>query len=138
MTRKPGTGREPVVLRRAIASLLRLAGIDLRDARSLTTRGSLRNAAMLQRSAVAHLVEAVVASEQGWQGGPAEMDVGSLDGDNPVKLRLEALQASAAGAADKSQLRRPTGSSTASSQACVKDRANLASSAQPGVGGAHH
>jgi hypothetical protein len=59
-----------MAVRQAIASLLRLAHADAQDARTLAEAGGTRNAASLLRSAISRLIEAVVASEQGYAGPP--------------------------------------------------------------------
>jgi hypothetical protein len=78
-------------VRQAIASLLRLAHDDARDARTLAEAGGTRNAASLLHSAISRLIEAVVASEQGYTGPP---EIRRIDSRNPLKpslLRLEAF-----------------------------------------------
>jgi hypothetical protein len=77
--------------RQAIASLLRLARTDAQDVQTLADAGSTRNAAAILRSAITRLIEAAVASEQGYTG-PAETS--RIDKDNPLRqslLRLDAL-----------------------------------------------
>ncbi|MFC7556435.1 hypothetical protein ACFQU7_35680 [Pseudoroseomonas wenyumeiae] len=59
-----------VAVRQAIANLLRLAHADAQDARTLADAGGTRNAASLLHSAISRLIEAVVASEQGYTGHP--------------------------------------------------------------------
>jgi hypothetical protein len=79
----------------AVANLLRLASADLDDARLLLRSGRTRNAAKLLSAAVAHIIRAVIASEQGWPGNPRD----GLDGvpeANPVRLELAAASALAA------------------------------------------
>jgi hypothetical protein len=80
-----------MAVRQAIASLLRLAHADARDARTLAEAGGTRNAASLLHSAISRLIEAVVASEQGYTGPP---EIHRIDGRNPLKsslLRLDAF-----------------------------------------------
>jgi hypothetical protein len=80
-----------LAVRQAIASLLRLAHADARDARTLAEAGGTRNAASLLHSAISRLIEAVVASEQGYTGPP---EIRRIDARNPLKpsvLRLEAF-----------------------------------------------
>jgi hypothetical protein len=79
---------ERASIRQVIASLLRLADADARDAQLLADAGSERNASVLLRNAVSRLIEVVVASEQG-HAGPAE--TGRIDARNPLKARLMAL-----------------------------------------------
>lgn len=81
------TGPAPrrTAVRQAISSLLRLASGDAQDAQTLVDAGSTRNAAALLRSAITRLIEAVVASEQGYTG-PAETH--RIPEDNPLKARL--------------------------------------------------
>jgi hypothetical protein len=78
-------------VRQAIASLLRLAHADARDARALAEAGGTRNASSLLHSAISRLIEAVVASEQGYTGPP---EIRRIDSRNPLQpslLRLEAF-----------------------------------------------
>ncbi|WP_147425981.1 hypothetical protein [Teichococcus wenyumeiae] len=80
-----------VSVRQMIASLLRLAHADAQDARRLAQAGGTRNAARLLRDAATRLIEAVVASEQGYAGPP---ETSRIDARNPLKaslLRLDAL-----------------------------------------------
>jgi hypothetical protein len=77
-------------VRQAIASLLRLAHADARDARTLAEAGGTRNAASLLHSAISRLIEAVVASEQGYTGPP---EVRRIDAHNPLKPALLQLNA---------------------------------------------
>lgn len=77
-------------LRQTIASLLRLAHDDARDARTLTEAGGTRNAASLLHSAISRLIEAVVASEQGYAGPP---EIRRIDHRNPLKPSLLQLDA---------------------------------------------
>lgn len=77
-------------VRQAIASLLRLAHTDARDARTLAEAGGTRNAASLLHSAISRLIEAVVASEQGYTGPP---DIHRIDARNPLKPSLLQLDA---------------------------------------------
>lgn len=72
-------------VRQAISSLLRLASGDAQDAQTLVEADSTRNAAALLRSAITRLIEAIVASEQGYTG-PAETH--RIPEDNPLKARL--------------------------------------------------
>jgi hypothetical protein len=86
-----GHGTQRGAVRQAIASLLRLARDDARDARTLAEAGGTRNAASLLHSAISRLIEAVVASEQGYTGPP---EIRRIDSRNPLKpslLRLEAF-----------------------------------------------
>jgi hypothetical protein len=79
-------------LHRAVANLLRLASADLDDARLLLRSGRTRNAAKLLSAAVAHIIRAVIASEQGWPGNPRD----GLDGvpeANPIRPELAAASA---------------------------------------------
>jgi hypothetical protein len=94
MKPKQEAGPSPVSLRRAIANLLRFADIDLRDARMLTRRGSLRNAVVLIRSAMDHLIGASLVSEQGSVGQQIGGGVDRISDDNPFKARLSTLAAS--------------------------------------------
>ncbi|MBO1081668.1 hypothetical protein [Roseomonas haemaphysalidis] len=75
-------------LRQAIASLLRLANADARDARTLAGAGGTRNAASLMHSGNSRLTEAVVASEQGDIRPP---DLRRIDRRNPLKPALRQL-----------------------------------------------
>ena len=92
MTRYRKPEPDAVASGRAIANLLRFADDDLRDARWLMERGSLRNAAALQKAAVAHMVEATLASERGWPSGAGTAEAARIDDANPVKARLRALE----------------------------------------------
>jgi hypothetical protein len=83
-----GTKRGAV--RQAISSLLRLAHDDARDARTLAEAGGTRNAASLLHSAISRLIEAVVASEQGYAGPP---EIRRISAENPLKERLLQLDA---------------------------------------------
>jgi len=82
----------PVSRRRAIANLLRLADTDLRDARVLMRNGSLRNAAMLQWSAVSRMTTAIIAPERGSSANATVAATEELKDGNPVKTRLKALE----------------------------------------------
>jgi hypothetical protein len=77
-------------LRQTIASLLRLAHADARDAQTLAEARGTRNAASLLHSAISRLIEAVVASEQGYAGPP---EIRRIDNRNPLKPRLLQLDA---------------------------------------------
>jgi hypothetical protein len=77
-------------VRQTIASLLRLAHDDARDAHTLAEAGGTRNAASLLHSAISRLIEAVVASEQGYAGPP---EIRRIDNRNPLKPRLLQLDA---------------------------------------------
>jgi hypothetical protein len=77
-------------VRQTIASLLRLAHADARDAHTLAAAGGTRNASSLLHSAISRLIEAVVASEQGY-GGPPETR--RIDARNPLKPSLLQLEA---------------------------------------------
>jgi hypothetical protein len=88
----PNPKRASVSLRRAIANLLRLADTDLQDARMLMKSGSLRNAALLEWSAVSRMTKATIAPERGWPDDTTEAEIGDLDDSNPVKARLKALE----------------------------------------------
>ena len=57
---------EALALRLAVANLLRLAAADLADARLLLRKASPRNAAILVKQAITHIIVAVAASEHGW------------------------------------------------------------------------
>ena len=85
---EPAAKRTPV--RQAIASLVRLAHDDARDARTLAEAGGTRNAASLLQSAISRLIEAVVASEQGYAGAP---EIRRIDNRNPLKPSLVQLDA---------------------------------------------
>jgi hypothetical protein len=77
--------------RQVIATLLRWADADIRDARRLDEADSPGNAALLARNAATRLVEAAVASEHGYIATP---DAQSIDDRNPLKrvlLRLDLL-----------------------------------------------
>ena len=80
-----------VPLRRAIASLLRLADAGVRDARILMKNGSLRNAAMSASSAVSYMAAATVTPERGLPDDPTRVEPQSLDEKNPIRARLEEL-----------------------------------------------
>jgi hypothetical protein len=77
-------------VRQAIAGLLRLAHDDARDARTLAEAGGTRNASSLLHSAISRLIEAVVASEQGYTGPP---EIRRIDAQNPLKPSLLQLDA---------------------------------------------
>jgi hypothetical protein len=74
-------------VRQAIASLLRLAHAD---ARTLAEAGGTRNAASLLHSAISRLIDAVVASKQGYAGPP---EIRRIDNSNPLKSSLLQLDA---------------------------------------------
>jgi hypothetical protein len=85
-----GHGTQRGAVRQAIASLLRLAHADARDARTLAEAGGTRNAASLLHSAISRLIEAVVASEQGYTGPP---EIRRINSRNPLKPSLLWLEA---------------------------------------------
>jgi hypothetical protein len=66
-TRLAGPKRsDDVALRFAVANLLRVARSGLDDARLLMRKRHGRNAAIFLRQALAHVIEALAASEHGW------------------------------------------------------------------------
>jgi hypothetical protein len=70
-----------MALRQAIVSF-RLAHADAQDAQTSAEAGSTWNAASLLHSAISRLIEAVVASKQGYAGLP---EVSRIDARNPLK-----------------------------------------------------
>jgi HEPN domain-containing protein len=78
---------------RVIANLLRIAREDLEGARLLNTRGN-RNAIYLCEQAAEKIMRAVLTSEQIHAGVRHQLDemVGLVPEENPLKLRLRALQ----------------------------------------------
>jgi hypothetical protein len=75
-------------LSRAIASLVRLASWNARDADLLSAGRHPGNASVLIHWAVERLVEAVVASEVGWPNTVKAPSIGQIPNENPLKLVL--------------------------------------------------
>jgi hypothetical protein len=80
---------------RTIANLLRLAEADLRDAAVLAKRGAMRNAGLLQHAAACRIIDAVLASEPDRDGPDPGSDSRRIPQTNPMRLRLQALEARA-------------------------------------------
>ena len=74
-----------------VATQLRLADADLRDAAVLESGRDPGNAPALAGQAVTRLVDAVAASERGWAAGPAG-DLAAIPDENPLKRPLAALR----------------------------------------------
>lgn len=76
-----------------IANLLRIAREDLEGARVLNARGN-RNAIYLCEQAAEKIIRAVLTSEKIHAGVRHQLDemVGLIPDENPIKLRLRALQ----------------------------------------------
>ncbi len=75
----------------AVATLLRLADADLRDAAVLESGRDPGNAPALAGQAVTRLIDAVVTSERGWGVEPAG-DLAAIPDENPLKRPLAALR----------------------------------------------
>jgi hypothetical protein len=74
-------------LRRAVANLLRLANWNVKDAELLVVGRNPENAPFLLDAAVRRVVEAVVATEQGWPiAGDIKLE--RIPDDNPLKFDL--------------------------------------------------
>jgi hypothetical protein len=80
---------------RTIANLLRLAEADLRDAAVLAKREGMRNAGLLQHSAACRIIDAVLASEPERDGSEPGSGNRRIPQANPMRLRLQALEARA-------------------------------------------
>jgi hypothetical protein len=80
---------------RTIANLLRLAEADLRDAAVLAKRAGMRNAGLLQHSAACRIIDAVLASEPDRDGSEPGSENRRIPQANPMRLRLQALEARA-------------------------------------------
>ncbi|MFL5286629.1 MAG: hypothetical protein ACJ8AW_38060 [Rhodopila sp.] len=85
--------------RQAVASLLRIASADLHDARLVLQNGQGRNAAAVGARALASLVLAVAASEQGWPAEDAEAR--DIPRENPLQPELLAIDVLLDDAADQ-------------------------------------
>ena len=75
-------------LRLAVANLLRLASWNLKDADLLLVGRNPWNAPFLIDAAVRRVVEAVVATEQGWPIAAKDSDLDRVPDDNPLKPAL--------------------------------------------------
>ncbi len=75
----------------AVASLLRMADTDLRDAAVLAAGRSPVNAPALAGQAVARMVDAVAATEVGWIGEPSG-GLAAVPDVNPLRSELAALE----------------------------------------------
>ena len=76
-----------LVLRRAVASLLRLANLDLKDAELLRSGRYPANAPALLGQAADRLLEAVLATEHGWPFPFSIADADLVPDRNPLKER---------------------------------------------------
>lgn len=76
------------VLSRAIANLLRLASSDLKDAELLATGRHPENAPLLVHIASGRILQAVIASEEGWPLRDERCDLSRVPDENPIKLAL--------------------------------------------------
>ena len=76
-----------LVLRRAVASLLRLANLDLKDAELLSSGRYPANAPALLGQAADRLLEAVLATEHGWPLPFRKADADLVPDRNPLKER---------------------------------------------------
>ena len=74
-----------------MATLLRLADTDLRDAAVLEAGRDPGNAPALAGQAVTRLADAIVATEVGWDGRPAGGKLDLIPGQNPLKRSLAAV-----------------------------------------------
>ena len=81
---------KPAATSLAVATLLRLADQDLRDAAVLESGRNAGNSPLLAGQAVRRLVDAVAATETGW-AGRAGAELADIPDQNPVKPRLAAL-----------------------------------------------
>ncbi len=75
-----------------MATLLRLADADLRDAALLEAGRDPGNAPVLAGQAVTRMVHAVVATEVGWPVGAGDGDLDGVPDLNPLKRQLASLQ----------------------------------------------
>ena len=73
---------------KAVATLLRLANLDLKDAGLLSSGRSPNNAPALVRLAFDRLTLAVIATERGWPLASAAADVSVIPAANPLKAGL--------------------------------------------------
>ena len=72
----------------AVAALLRLADADLRDAAVLASGRRPGNAPALAGQAVVRMVDAVMATETGWEGSSFSGDLAAVPEQNPLKASL--------------------------------------------------
>ena len=77
--------------RSAVATLLRLADADLRDAAVLEAGRNPRNAPALAAQGVARLIDAVAATEVGWRSRASGRALELIPDQNPLKRSLTAL-----------------------------------------------
>ena len=75
-----------------MATLLRLADADLRDAALLEAGRDPGNAPVLAGQAVTRMVHAVVATEVGWPLGAGDGDLDGIPDLNPLKRQFASLQ----------------------------------------------
>ena len=68
-----------------MANLLRLADADLRDAAVLVSGRRPGNAFALAAQAVVRMVDAVVATENGWKGTSVGGNLGLVPDQNPAR-----------------------------------------------------
>jgi hypothetical protein len=87
--------------RLAIANLLRIADADLSDARLVLRRGQGRNAAALGSRALANLIRALAASENGWPLGAWDDGADAVPSANPFRHDLLATEVLLADDADQ-------------------------------------
>jgi hypothetical protein len=87
--------------RLAIANLLRIADTDLSDARLVLRRGQGRNAAALGSRALANLIRALAASENGWPLGAWDDGADAVPSANPFRHDLLATEVRLADDADQ-------------------------------------
>ena len=76
----------------AVATLLRLADVDLRDASVLEAGRNPGNVPMLAGQAVSRMVQAVGATEVGWPFKTGDGDLGEVSNQNPLKRQLDSLK----------------------------------------------
>ena len=84
-------GRTASVVSRAVASLLRLADADLRDAEKLSSGRYPGNAPALLKLATERLVHTVLATEHGWPRAEDATDLGLIPAENPFREALSNL-----------------------------------------------
>ncbi len=80
--------KSSAALSRAVANLLRLASSALKDADILASRRSPGNAPLLIHISVRRMIEAIMATEQGWPVDPLAIEVSKIPDENPTKLPL--------------------------------------------------
>jgi hypothetical protein len=79
--------------RSAVANLLRVAHSGLDDAGALLKRKKRRNAALLAEQALAHVIDALAASEHGWPLGEWNAGLSAVPEANPIQPELAEVHA---------------------------------------------